>query len=151
AWSDGFVLSNSAISEDAPQKQRGPLCDECRFSNYCTGLWRPYAAKYGFDELHPIAGAKLTDDDIRELGVGKMPEPWGVPRNFDDVPEVARERALETGPPELITPEFQEHLPAFVEQRTRPLRLAMLGSGRQARRLARAAAGVAGLSIDAVA
>jgi hypothetical protein len=39
----------------------------------------------------------------------------------------------------------------FVPQRTRPLRLALLGSGQRARRLARAAGGVVGLSIDAVA
>lgn len=151
AWSDGFVLSNSAMSEDSPQKQRGPMCEECRFSPYCTGLWRPYVAKYGFDELRPIRGPKLTDVDIRALGVGAMPEPWGVPRSFDDVPEVARERALETGPPELVTPALPDFLPKFVAHRTRPLRIAMLGSGRQARRLARAAAGVGGLSIDAVA
>lgn len=151
AWSDGFVLSNSAISEDAPQKQRGPMCDECRFSNYCTGLWRPYVAKYGFDELRPIRGEKVNDEDIRALGVGAMPEPWGVPRSFEDVPEVARERDLETGPPEVTVPELPEFLPAFVEQRTRPLRIAMLGSGRQARRLARAGSAVAGISIDAVA
>jgi predicted dehydrogenase len=151
AWSDGFVLSNSAISEDAPQKQRGPACDDCRFSNYCTGLWRPYVAQYGFDELRPVPGPRLTDEDIRTLGVGSMPEPWGVPRSFDEVPEAARERTLEQGAPEIPTPPLSEHLPVFVPQRTRPLRIAMLGSGRQARRLARAARGVPGLSIDAVA
>jgi MoaA/NifB/PqqE/SkfB family radical SAM enzyme/predicted dehydrogenase len=151
AWSDGFVLSNSAISEDAPQKQRGAVCDQCRFSNYCTGLWRPYAAQYGFDELRPVAGPKITDEDVRLFGPERMPQPWGIPRSFDDVPEVARDRSLETGPPEIATPSLAEHLPVFVEHRTRPLRIAMLGSGRQARRLSRAAAGVPGLSIDAVA
>jgi predicted dehydrogenase len=67
------------------------------------------------------------------------------------VPEPARERALETGPPEIVTPSLSEHLPAFVPQRSRPLRVALFGSGKQARRLARAARGVPGLSIDAVA
>ena len=151
AWSDGFVLSNSALSEDAPQKQRDAVCDQCRFSNYCTGLWRPYAAQYGFDELRPVPGPKLGDEDVRGLSVGSMPEPWGVPRSFDEVPEAVRERALEVGPPDIPTPSLSEHLPVFVAQRTRPLRIAMVGSGRQARRLARAARGVPGLSIDAVA
>jgi MoaA/NifB/PqqE/SkfB family radical SAM enzyme/predicted dehydrogenase len=151
AWSDGFVLSNSAIAEDAPQKQRGPVCDQCRFSNYCTGLWRPYAAQFGFDELRPVAGAKFCDDDVRALSVGAMPEPWGVPRRFEEVPAAVRERDLELGPPEIPTPPLSEHLPAFVAHHTRPLRIAMLGSGRQARRLGRAARGVPGLSIDAVA
>lgn len=151
AWSDGWVLSNSALSEDAPQKQRGAVCDDCRFSNHCTGLWRPYAAQYGFDELRPVPGAKLSDAEVAGLNFGTMPEPWGVPLTFDDVPELVRERALETGPPQIATPSLSEHLPVFVLHRTRPLRVAMLGSGRQARRLARAAAAVAGLSIDAVA
>lgn len=151
AWSDGWVLSNSALSEDAPQKQRDAVCDQCRFSNHCTGLWRPYAAQYGFEELRPVPGTKLTDAEVRTINTGTMPEPWGVPLSFDDVPEIVRERALETGPPEIATPSMAEHLPVFVAHRTRPLRMAMLGSGRQARRLARGATAVAGLSIDAVA
>jgi len=151
AWSDGWVLSNSALSEDAPQKSRGAVCDECRFSNHCTGLWRPYVAKYGFDELRPVPGTKLGDEEIAKLNVGSMPEPWGVPLTFDDIPEVVRERALETGPPVIATPPSSAHLPSFVPHRTRPLRVAMLGSGRQARRLAMAARGVPGFSIDAVA
>jgi len=151
AWSDGFVLPNSAISEDAPQKLRGPDCAECRFTDYCTGLWRPYVAQYGFEELRPVRGAKITAEDAQALSVGAMPEPWGVPRSFDEVPAAVREPHLETGPPEIATPPLAEHLPAFVPQRTRPLRVALLGSGRQARRLARAARAVPGLSIDAVA
>ncbi len=151
AWSDGFSLSNSALSEDAPQKQRGEVCDQCRFSNYCTGLWRPYVAKYGFDELHPVPGDKLSDADVGPLRSGCMPEPWGVPRSFDDIPEVVREPGLETGPPEIASIPALERMPEFVPQRTRPLRMAMLGSGRQARRLARAALATDGISIDAVA
>ncbi|MBX3024572.1 radical SAM protein [bacterium] len=151
AWSDGYVLPNSAIAEDAPQKQRGPMCDACRFGRYCTGLWRPYVAQYGFDELRPVPGPPLTEEERVSLNAGSMPEPWGVPRSFDEVPEVVRERALETGPPEIGTPPLADRLPAFVPQRTRPLRVAMFGSGRQARRLARAARTVPGLSIDAVA
>lgn len=151
AWSDGFALSNSAISEDAPQKQRGPDCDECRYSNYCTGLWRPYVAQYGFDELRPVPGPKITDEEVGSVSGEALPEPWGVPRSFDEVPPAARERALEKGPPEVAIPSLAEHLPAFVPQRSRPLRLALFGSGRQARRLARAAREVLGLSIDAVA
>jgi predicted dehydrogenase len=151
AWSDGFALSNAALSEDAPQKQRGEVCDECRFSSYCTGLWRPYAAKYGFDELRPVRGDKLTDAEIQLLRAGAMPEPWGVPRSFDDIPDSVRERELENGPPEIAAPSPAERMPEFVPHRTRPLRMAMLGSGRQARRLARAALGTEGISIDAVA
>ncbi len=147
AWSDGIKLSNSAIAEDAPQKQRGPVCDECRFSNYCTGLWRPYVAQYGFAELRPVPGPKLTDADVN--GSIGMLDLWGGPRTFEHVPEPLRELALEVGPPDVALPTGPAA--AFVPQRTRPLRVALLGSGRQARRLARAAREVSGLSIDAVA
>ncbi len=151
AWSDGLSLSNSALSEDAPQKQRGEVCDQCRFSQYCTGLWRPYVAKYGLDELRPVAGEQLGDAEVGTLRGGAMPEPWGVPRTFDDIPEGLRERELETGPPEIESVPATEKLPEFVPHRTRPLRIAMLGSGRQARRLARSALETEGISIDAVA
>jgi predicted dehydrogenase len=151
AWSDGVKLSNSALAEDGPQKQRGPTCDDCRFSNYCNGLWRPYAAKYGFDELRPIAGPKLTAHEVEELNVFARRYAWGEPRSFDEVSPLLREPELETGPPQVAAPPAGVSMPEFVAQRSRPLRVALLGSGRQARRLARNAREVAGLSIDAVA
>ena len=151
AWSDGLKLSNSAIAEDSPQKQRAPVCDECRFSNHCTGLWRPYVAKYGLEELRAVAGGKLTDREIQGLEWMARLYPWGEPMAFDEVSEALRERELETGPPEIVEPSAAETLPEFVVQRTRPLRILMVGSGRQARRIARAARNVPGLSIDAVA
>jgi len=153
AWSDGFNMSQAALSEDAPQKQRAAVCDDCRFSSQCVGLWRPYVAKYGLDELRAVPGPKLGDDDARALREELKNLPWDLPRSFEEVPERMRERSLENGPPDLaaMTAVSLDQLPAFVPQRTRPLRVAMLGSGRQARRLARAAQGVPGLSIDAVA
>ncbi len=151
AWSDGFALSNSALSEDAPQKQKADGCDDCRFSNYCTGLWRPYVAKYGLDEIQPVLGAKLSDQEVRTLRGEALPEPWGVPRSFDEIPAAVREPDLETGPPKIQTVAEAERLPEFVPHRTRPLRMALFGSGRQARRLARGALSTDGISIDAVA
>ncbi len=152
-WSDGCNMSQAALSEDAPQKQRAPGCDECRFSQQCVGLWRPYVARYGIDELRPVLGPRLTDEDAQALREELKHLPWDLPRSFDEVPELLRERGLEQGPPHLpATPlASQESAAAFIPQRTRPLRVAMLGSGRQARRLARAAQDVVGLSIDAVA
>jgi molybdenum cofactor biosynthesis enzyme MoaA/predicted dehydrogenase len=152
-WSDGIDMAHAAQAEDAPQKQRGPECDACRFSDHCVGLWRPYAARYGFGELRPVPGPKLTDEELGTLRYELMPEPWHVPRSFDEVPDAVRERALESGPPEIASAEPSpiDSMSSFVPQRTRPLRIAMLGSGRQARRLARAAGGIPGLSLDAVA
>lgn len=34
-------------------KARGPLCDGCRYSKGCDGVWRTYADMYGFEELRP--------------------------------------------------------------------------------------------------
>lgn len=152
-WSDGCNMSQAALSEDAPQKQRAPGCDDCRFSQQCPGLWRPYVARYGLDELRPVPGPRLTDEDAHTLREELKHLPWDLPRSFDEVPELLRERSLEMGPPELPSAPLASHesAAAFIPQRTRPLRVAMLGSGRQARRLARAAQQVAGLSIDAVA
>lgn len=152
AWSDGLKLANSALSEDSFQKQRAPGCDDCRFSDYCTGLWKPYVARYGLDELRPVAGPKLTAADLEAMEALAMQREWGVPMSFDDVPPGLRETHLEQHAAASV--ESAVELPAaaaFVPQRTRPLRIAMLGSGRQARRLARNALQVPGLSIDAVA
>jgi molybdenum cofactor biosynthesis enzyme MoaA/predicted dehydrogenase len=151
AWSDGVELAPAALSEDAPQKQRGPLCDTCRFSDHCAGLWRPYVRQYGLGELRPVPGPKLSAAEVKALNDFWVQRPWGVPTSFEDVPQSMRERNLETGPPEVgpATPDTAQL--AFFPQRSRPLRVLLLGTGRQARRLARAARGVAGLSIDAVA
>jgi molybdenum cofactor biosynthesis enzyme MoaA/predicted dehydrogenase len=149
AWSDGLKISNAALAEDAPQKQRGPMCDECRFSNHCTGLWRPYVAQYGFGELRPVAGTPLTAAERASLHLFSKPLPWGSPQSFEELPASIREPALELGPPQVAAPAAA--VTDFVVQRSRPLRVALLGSGRQARRLARDARGVAGISIDAVA
>ena len=94
AWSDGINMSQAALSEDAPQKQRGAVCDNCRFSNQCVGLWRPYVTKYGFGELVAVPGTKLTDEDAQAVRSELRALPWDVPRSFDEVPERVRERAL---------------------------------------------------------
>jgi MoaA/NifB/PqqE/SkfB family radical SAM enzyme/predicted dehydrogenase len=152
AWSDGLKLSSSALSEDGPQKQRAAACDDCRFSDYCPGLWRPYAAQYGFDELRPVAGPKLSEREVQSLEWLSRLYPWGEPMSFDEVSTALREPTLETGPPEITAPPAETSAMPQVEfQRSRPLRVLMIGSGRQARRLASAARGVPGLSIDAVA
>ena len=150
AWSDGLKLSRSAIAEDSPQKQRAEVCDECRFSDHCTGLWRPYVATYGLDEVQAVAGARLSDAELGELERKARDYPWGEPMSFDEVSPLLREPSLERGPPVIETAAPAPTEPVELV-RSRPLRLAILGSGRQARRLARAAVGVAGISIDAVA
>ncbi len=149
AWSDGIKLSNSAISEDGPQKQRAAGCDECRFSDYCTGLWRPYVARYGLDEIRPIPGPKLTDAEVEEWMLRTREFEWGDPPSFDRITPAIRAPELELGPPDIAA--VPAELADFSPHRSRPLRIALLGTGRQARRLARNLREVGGLSIDAVA
>src|SRR5689334_5811617 len=61
-WSDVLVSLSGALTEDAPQKQKGPVCAECRFDLVCTGVWKPYAALYGTDELRAVPGEKITPE-----------------------------------------------------------------------------------------
>lgn len=155
AWSDLLGIAGESLSEDQPQKIQGEACGECIYRNHCTGLWRPYAARYGTTELEPIRGQALTSALVRFIRSARHPFPWGVPRSFEGVPDILRLKELEqAGPPEIREkiPETAELVGGLVKLgRTRPLRLAMIGSGRRARHLAREALKVPGLSIDAVA
>ncbi len=153
-WSDLLYVANEAKSEDAPQKLRAPSCDTCRYTKFCNGLWRPYAARYGTDEVKAWVGEPISGDELREVrSIGLQP-PWGVPRSFDEVPRPFRDHEAEKlGPPDIVEPARQASLslPVFTIERSRPVRIAVAGSGNRARFLARAAQNVTGFSIDAVA
>ncbi len=151
AWSDVFGLMNEAQTEDAPQKQLGPACDRCRFNMACTGLWKPYADRYGFDELEPVPGP-LPEIDGYGRVVGMNVSKWRVPESFEDVPEALRDREAEARVRALAsTPAAEEPIPEIAPHRSRPLRVVLVGTGRQARRIAREARDVPGLSIEAIA
>jgi predicted dehydrogenase/molybdenum cofactor biosynthesis enzyme MoaA len=149
-WSDARMRAHELMGEDAPQKIRGPRCGECAYSEICPGVWRPYAARYGLDELVPVVREKrfqpVTDQPFR--------------RSFTQVPPELRdlegeERGLAEAEAAILAQAKAApdslRLPVFAPVRTRPLRLAMFGTGRQARRLAKAVSQVRGLSLDAVA
>lgn len=151
AWSDILDMSAAAISEDQPQKQRSDVCDSCKYTRQCTGLWKPYVAIHGLGELHPIPGAPIGDEEARILAHWQYSTPRPYPPSFDEVPERLRNPLVSVfAPPELEAPPEPE-LHGFEFKRTRPARMAMLGSGRQARRLARCAERLPMVSIDAVA
>lgn len=148
-WSDVIALAANAHAEDEPQKVRGPQCDRCRYTRHCTGIWRHYAASHSFDELVPVPGTPFTETEIRAilehprpiLAFDELPPPLRVPAPVADVslPEVARPPARRR----------LALLPADGAQRE--LGVVLLGSGRQARRLARALADVPGLRLLGVA
>lgn len=154
-WSDVLKLTSEAASEDAPQKQRGPACDACKYTRQCTGLWRPYVARYGLGELAPVAGAPFTDEELEQIHCTMQPSRWGAPMSFEGLHERVRDRAREAegrawyAATEAAPPPIRA-LPVIAPSRSRPIRVALVGSGRQARRLGRAAREVAGISIDAV-
>lgn len=149
-FSDIRIRTFELLGEDAPQKVRGPRCDECAYGDLCPGLWKPYAARYGLDELVPVLGRERVKPDIDQP----------IRRTFESIPDAQRdlhgeEHGLQDARAAIAAQALAEpegfRLPAFAPTRSRPLRLAMLGTGRQARRLARALKNVRGLSLDAVA
>ncbi len=146
-FSDVFELGAESTSEDAFQKIRAPGCDECRFTHYCHGVWKPYAERHGLDELKPVQGAPFPVDlklQQRDLGYP----------SFDTIPEELRRRDLERAPgatrnqaarSEVIHP-VADHAPAG----RRPIRCLLVGSGSEAKQLYRASRNVGVLSIDGV-
>ncbi len=150
AWSDVIDCANEAISEDAPQKERGPACADCRYQEMCPGLWKPYVARFGTDELVALRGPRVNEDDARALHVAHAVE-WAFIRRFDDVPEALRDRDAENEALAALEAPKILSLPVLPSTRSRPLRLLMLGTGHQARRLARALENVAGAMIEGVA
>ncbi len=152
AWSDVLDMAPHAHAEDEPQKIRGPRCDTCRYSAYCVGVWRPYAARYGFDELTPVPGEALTDADL--ASIDRSLRPW---LSFEDLPPPLRAEPVPDAdadlppPPELVIPRPRVSLPVVRSTPSRTLRVALLGSGPQAVRLARALGEVHGLSLAGVA
>ncbi|MGE0789850.1 MAG: radical SAM protein [Sandaracinaceae bacterium] len=134
AWSDIFGIVAEAVSEDAPQKVRGPACERCRYRAVCHGLWRPYAERHGFAELTPVIGDPWSDDELTRIRALHRRPPWGVPMAFEDAPPLLRDHDAETrpdpAPPKIVS------LPV-VPARTRPLRALLVGSGRRAEELAR--------------
>ena len=148
-WSDFIEKAPQALADDEPQKARGPQCTQCRFSPQCVGLWRPYAARYGFDELLPVPGPPLTPYEVALIMANT------APIHFDRVhptlrcipPRAAASEASLIIPP---LPSEPRRLPVLRED-ARTMRLALLGSGPHAQRLLRAARQVPGLEIPGVA
>ncbi|MCB9574417.1 MAG: radical SAM protein [Kofleriaceae bacterium] len=149
AWSDLLQLAHEAQAEDAPQKVQGPRCGACRYARYCTGVWRPYAARFGTDELEPVPGAPIGPAERDALLAHARRPPWGQPMSFDQVAPLWRRPDLEAAGPPVITDDAAP-APARILATTRPVRLLMIGSGRRARQLARAAAAAGGLAVTGV-
>lgn len=148
-WSDFVKMAPQALSDDEPQKTRGPQCARCRFSAQCVGLWRPYAARYGFDELVPVEGEPLSDAAVAYIA---RHEP---PRRFDRVhPALRVAPPPEADPAELPVPPLPpapRRLPVIRGDDARAVRVALLGSGPHAQRLLRSARQVRGLEVVGVA
>ena len=144
AWSDFIQMAPQAHADDAPQKVRAPQCARCRFSAQCVGIWKPYAARYGFDELVPVEGEALSSEQLSELALHRPPLHFGEVHPALRYP-IREDPPLPTAPP-LRAP---RRLPVIAPERT--LRVALLGSGGHAQRLARAMEHVPGVSLAGVA
>ena len=148
AWSDFVKMAPQALSDDEPQKTRGPQCVECRFAPQCVGLWRPYAARYGFGELVPVPGEPLSRADVALISANAPPLRFAAAHPALRVPPRADEGDAELPVPPL--PPEPRRLPVLRAD-NRPVRVALLGSGPHAQRLLRAARQVRGLEVVGVA
>lgn len=148
AWNDFVKMAPQALADDEPQKTRGPQCARCRFSPQCVGLWKPYATRYGYDELIPVPGPPLTPDEVSLIA---DIEP---PRHFAGVHPALRVAPRHYADAELPVPPLPpepRRLPVVRADATRTVRVALLGSGPHAQRLLRAARQVRGLEVVGVA
>ena len=152
AWSDVLGLAEEAVSEDGPQKTHGPACEGCRYARVCTGVWRPYAARYGTDELRTVPGTPVESLDAEALASMRQ-NVFGIPEDFDHVLDTLRDRADEAATRALADAAEAEPEPPAPPALdwSRPLRVALVGTGPRARRLARELTRVPGVSLDAVA
>ena len=149
-WSDVLDIAAEAASEDAPQKVQGPGCARCRYRLTCQGVWRPYAERFGTDELVPIEGEPFTEKERRAIGRHYRFPPFGQPGSFEEACELLRDREAERAPlPEL--PRTKIALSVHRPKRTRALRALWIGSGRRARELAEAASRLSSLLLTGVA
>lgn len=154
AWSDILFIEHEAVAEDAEQKVRAAQCDECRYSKHCTGVWRPYAERYGLDELKPLRGPPINAADFVPATPPKTLVEY-FPKTFEEAPSPLRDPDLELKliedlrtKPGFSPKRFLPVLPQ--ERRSRPDRVLMFGSSGQARRLGNAITEVEQLVLDAV-
>lgn len=160
AWSDLLHITNAAMSEDSPQKRKAPACEQCRYRRHCPGLWTAYVERFGTDEIRPMLGEPLDDAQVREA-LALCDSRGVIVRSFDQLPAFVRdpedEARLADESLRDVSPEPAPEPPPepvrlpVLSARTRPVRLLFAGSGNRARRLAREAARVPGIAIDAVA
>jgi MoaA/NifB/PqqE/SkfB family radical SAM enzyme/predicted dehydrogenase len=153
AYSDIFRFRSEPAAEDAPQKVLAPGCASCRYAGRCTGLWRPYAERYGTAELAPVPGPRFTDEDVARIWEHPTDWPWDMPRTLAHAPPILRdgperEHAARVSLHPVEAPAIRS-LPVL--GRSRPLRILLLGSGRQARRIERAVRALPELVIEGVA
>lgn len=150
AWSDFIKTAPQALADDEPQKIRGPQCASCRFVSLCVGLWKPYAARYGLDELKPVAGAPLTPDEIALFAKIRDPARLAkVPPALVTPPRSDLHTPSSGMPPEPLR--SPRRLSVLRNSPERTVRIALLGSGPHARRLSIALRQTPGISLAGVA
>lgn len=155
AWSDVLGYAGEP-AEDIPQKVRAPGCGACRYTRVCTGVWKPYADRYGTHELAPLQGPPFSDEEHSMLAqhARARPHGWPVPLDFDEVHPLLREPSHElhgeTRAAFLAAQRKVRSLPVLSTVRHRPLRALLVGAGRRARQLVAAARDVPSMTFEAV-
>ena len=55
ATDDGAFLEVQRADLDAVERDKHSDCRRCKYDGVCEGVWRNYVARYGWDELRPVA------------------------------------------------------------------------------------------------
>lgn len=152
-WSDVLDRTAEAAVEDAPQKVRAPGCDTCLYSRYCTGVWSAYAARYGLDELVPVPGPRIEEDERRAILASIQSEPTSFAQAHPRVRRTELEdRPFDPSPTHIVSLASPAVAASPLEVgRSRPVRALLVGSGARAKRLLVAAHETEALLFEAVA
>jgi len=57
----GIEAARRKIIDGLMRNRRNEKCNGCRFQPICEMVSPDYAARYGYDELTPMAGEPMTD------------------------------------------------------------------------------------------
>lgn len=56
----GKTIKDFVTAKKIFGKRKSPLCKKCKYDLICEGPWKEYPKIYGFNELKPVLGKKIT-------------------------------------------------------------------------------------------
>lgn len=62
-----FEDYNAEKNREAVGREKAKVCENCVLDDFCEGIWRTYAQKYGTEELNPPKESEINFDDLSEI------------------------------------------------------------------------------------